>query len=55
MPARTHFACDHLAGIQPDPQREVDAVSLLYIDGEVADLLLDVQRSRARSNCMVFQ
>src|SRR5262249_54153522 len=52
---RTYFAGDHLAGVQPDPQRQVEIVALSYGDGEVTNVLLNVQCRHASANCVVLQ
>ena len=53
--ARTDIACDNLTGVQTDPQRERNAVVLLDVVRERADVTLYVERRQAGSKGMILQ
>ena len=53
--ARTHFTGDHLTGVQPDPQPQIDTVALADIDGKPRRLLLKAQGGQTGPNGVVLQ
>ena len=52
---RTDLTGDHLAGVQADPQLQLDTVAVLDLDGKPLRLLLDAQRRQAGTDSVVLQ
>jgi len=53
--ARTNPTGDHLTGVQPNPQPQIDTVALTHIDGKPRRLLLKAQGRQTGPNGMVLQ
>jgi hypothetical protein len=53
--ARTKPTGDHLTGVQPDPQPQIDTVALTHIDGKPRRLLLKAQGRQTGPNGVVLQ
>ncbi len=53
--SRTDFAGNHLAGVQADPQLEIDAVALVNVVGERPDAVLDFQGGKTGTGRVVFE
>lgn len=53
--SRADTARDHLPGVQPDPQPQLDAVTLTDVDGQAGGFLLNLQGSQTGPDGVVFQ
>jgi hypothetical protein len=53
--ARAELTGDHLAGVQSDPQLQLDTIASPHLGGESRRFLLDGQRRQAGANSVVLQ